>query len=429
MATNVATALIGIADIWVIGQLGNAPAQGAVELGARLLMGILVAFNFLKTATTALTAQSAGRHDETSRLAALLRAGAVALVIGTVLLASKPLIGPLGLDFLEASGAVRTDAARYIDIRFWAAPAWLLNAVAIGWLIGLRRVRTVLVVEVAINVLHVGLDALLVLGLGLGVVGVGYATLASETFKLVLLVGIVLSAARPAALALAAREPTLWRADALGDLFRINRDLFLRTLLLMLATMFFTRAGAQQGAVVLAANAIGFQMFMLSALFLDGFENAAQVLCGEAAGAKDRAEFAALTRAILLRGLAAAAFVSLLYLALGGRIAASFSTDPEVVAVAREHMIWLVLVPLAGVASFVYDGVFVGATWTRAMLGTMAAAAGVYGLLLWLAAPLGNHGLWLAFTAFLIARAIGQALMIPRLAGRTFAPIVARLAS
>jgi MATE family multidrug resistance protein len=92
-------------------------------------------------------------------------------------------------------------------------------------------------------------------------------------------------------------------------------------------------------------------------------------------------------------------------------------------------MIWLVLVPLAGVASFVYDGVFVGATWTRAMLGTMAAAAGVYGLLLWLAAPLGNHGLWLAFTAFLIARAIGQALMIPRLAGRTFAPIVARLAS
>src|SRR3546814_7091760 len=118
----------------------------------------------------------------------------------------------------------------------------------------------------------------------------------------------------------------------------------------MLATMFFTRAGAQQGAVVLAANAIGFQMFMLSALFLDGFENAAQVLCGEAAGAKDRAEFAALTRAILLRGLAAAAFVSLLYLALGGRIAASFSTDPEVLAVAREHMIWLVLVPLAGVA-------------------------------------------------------------------------------
>ncbi|MGJ8536198.1 MAG: MATE family efflux transporter [Parasphingopyxis sp.] len=423
MATNVATALMGIADIWIIGQLGDAAAQGAVEIGARLLMSLLVVFNFLKTATTGLTAQAVGQRNEIEKMAALLRASAIALVIGLLLLATKWLTVPIGLDLLEASGGVRDDAARYIDIRFWAAPAWLLNAALVGWLIGLRRVRAVLAIEVAINLLHVGLGVLFVLGWGWGIVGIAFATLISETGKLALLLLALLPSAKPDALFAAARHRGLWQTGPMGSLFRVNRDLFLRTLLLTFAILLVTRQGAVQGSVILAANAILFQMFMLTALLLDGFENAAQVLCGETIGAQDRSGFDKTVRGILLRGIGTALVLTAIFALASGPIVGSFSTDPEVVATVRRYDIWLLALPLAGVASFVMDGVFVGATWTRAMLVTMAAAFVAYGAMLWLTVSLGNHGLWLSFTIFLLIRAAGQFLLTPRLAARTFAPI------
>lgn len=424
MATNVATALLGIADIWIIGQLGEATAQGAVELGARLLTGLLVIFNFLKTATTGLTAQAVGQRDETEKMAALLRASVIALAIGMMLLATKSLSLPLGLDFLEARDAVRSEAALYIDIRFWAAPAWLLNAVFVGWLIGLRRVRTVLLVEIVVNLLHVGLGTLFVLVWDMGVTGIAYATLISEMSKLAILLFALLPSAKLSALATAARRPDLWAAPRMATLFRVNRDLFLRTLLLTLAIMLITRQGAIQSTNILAANAILFQMFMLTALLLDGFENAAQILCGETIGAQNRKGFDATVRRIMLRGIATALILTGLFALASEPIVASFSTDPAVVATVLSYDIWLLALPLAGVASFVMDGVFVGATWTRAMLGTMAVAFVAYAAMLWLTTPLGNHGLWLSFTIFLIIRAMGQLLMTPRLATSTFAPIV-----
>lgn len=420
MATNVATALIGIADIWIIGQLGDAGAQGAVELGARLLMSLLVVFNFLKTATTGLTAQAVGQRDEAEKIAALLRAAGIALAIGLLLLAAKPWIIPLGLDLLEAGPQVRGDARTYIDIRFWAAPFWLLNAALVGWLIGLRRVRTVLIVEVAINGIHVGLDALLVLVWDYGVTGVAIATLISETAKFGLLAAALFRSVRPTGLVAAMRYPKLWQAGPMAALFKVNRDLFLRTLLLTFAMLLITRQGAIQGATILAANAIIFQLFMFSALLLDGFENAAQVLCGETIGAKDREAFDKTVKRTMVRGIATALLLTAVFAVASGPIVASFSTDPDVAAAARRYDIWLLAIPLAGVASFIMDGIFVGATWTRAMLGTMAAAFAVYALGLWLTQPLGNHGLWLSFTVFLVVRALGQAVMLPRLAKQTF---------
>jgi len=218
-----------------------------------------------------------------------------------------------------------------------------------------------------------------------------------------------------------ARRPEIWSLGKLGELLRLNRDLFGRTVLLMTATVLLTRTGAQQGAVVLAANAILFQLFMLSALLLDGYENAGQVLCGEALGAGRRGEFQRLVRALLAWGAATALVISLAYLAAGASLAASFSTAPDVVAAARSYIVWVVVLPLAGVASFVFDGVFIGCSWTRAMLLSMAAAlAGFVGLLV-LTGPLGNHGLWLAFSLFFVLRAAGQAVQLPGLVRRSFA--------
>ena len=421
MLTNVATALFGLADLWVIGQLGEAEAQAGVEVGAKFMMGLLVVFNFLRTGTIALTAQAAGRADEAAQAQALLRAGALAAIVGVVLLALMPVAIPFGLELLYAKGAVAAEAETYVFIRYWGGVLWLLNAVLVGWLIGRRRVQVVLYVEIAANLIHIGLDLLFVLGFHWGVAGVAIATLLSEAGKLI---AVAIAAARepPAAAALAlARERSTWSAGALSALLRLNRDLFIRTLLLTAAILLITRDGAHEGAVVLAANGIIYQLFILSALILDGFESAAQVLCGEAIGARDRERFDRLVRALLWWGLGFGLLVSFIYYLVGPAFAASFSTDPAVVAASLEYVGWAVLLPVLGVASYVFDGIYVGATWTRAMLATMGAAFAVYALLLLITGPLGNHGLWLSFALFLAARAAGQALLLPRLTRKTFA--------
>lgn len=421
MLTSVATALFGLADMWVVGRLGDAAAQGAVEIGAKLLMSLLIVFNFLRSSTVALTAQAAGRGDEASQAEVLVRAMAAALAIGALLLAAMPLIVPAGLAMFGAHGPLEAVARRYVSIRYWGGVPWLFNAVLTGWLIGRRRVRAVLAVEVGANLLHICLDLALVLGLGFGVAGVAVATLSSETAKLAALAAMTARQAPAArALAVIGRAAT-WSAGELAGLLRLNRDLFGRTLLLMTATVLLTRSGAEQGAVILAANAILYQLFMLSALLLDGYEAAAQVLCGEALGAGRADEFRRLVRAILGWGLATALAITLVYAVGGAQIVASFSTVPAVVAAARTYLGWATALPLLGVASFVFDGVFIGSSWTRAMLIGMAAALAGFVAMLLLARPLGNHGLWLAFSLFFLLRAAGQAVQLPWLMRRSFA--------
>lgn len=421
MLTNVATALFGLADLWVIGQLGEAEPQAGVELGAKFMMGLLIVFNFLRTGTIALTAQAAGRGDSAAQAATLARALGVSLGIGLVLLALKPLIVPWGMELLHARGGMAFEAGVYVGIRYWGGLLWLANVVLTGWLIGRRRVRSVLVIEVGANIAHIALDLAFVLGLGWGVAGVAAATLLSEAAKTAALASVV-AREPPAVEALAAlQKRSTWSRTELAALFRLNRDLFLRTLLLTAAILLLTREGARQGPLVLAANGILYQLFILSALILDGFESAAQVLCGEAVGARDRRRFDALVRALLLWGLAGGALFSLVYAGLGARFAASFSTDPDVVATTLAYAPWAVLLPLLGVSSYVFDGIYIGATWTRALLATMAAASAVYAALLFVAAGLGNHGLWLAFSLFLVARAAAQALLLPRLRRSAFA--------
>jgi MATE family multidrug resistance protein len=420
MLTNVATALFGLADFWVIGQLGEPNAQAGVEIGAKFMMGLLVVFNFLRTGTIALTAQAAGRADGQAQAATLVRALGLAILIGAVLLLLMPLAIPAGLDLLHARGEVAAEARTYVGIRYGGGALWLANAVLVGWLIGRRRVRAVLAVEVAANIAHIALDVAFVLGFGWGVAGVATATLLSEGGKL-LAVAVIAARQPPAALAWSfARRRTTWNRESLGALLRLNRDLFVRTLLLTAAILMLTRAGAFGGPLILSANGILYQLFILSALILDGFESAAQVLCGEAVGARDRKAFERLVRALILWGLAFGAIITLVYAVAGARFAASFSTDPAVIATTLIYYPWAVLLPVIGVTAFVFDGVYIGATWTRALLLTMVAAFAVFGATLLVAGPLGNHGIWLAFTLFLVARAAGQALMLPRLERRTF---------
>jgi multidrug resistance protein, MATE family len=420
MLTNVATALFGLADMWVIGQLGDAAAQGAVELGAKFMMGLLIVFAFLRTATVALTAQAAGEGDHEEQSKILARSVAVALAIGAGLLLVRPWAVSAGLALLEAKGEIAQNARIYIDIRYWAGTAWLLSCALSGWLIGQRRVRVILVIEVAANILHVALDLLFVLWAGWGIAGVATATACSELFKLALLIAAIAREPAASRALAAARWRSTWDGQALRKLFSLNRDLFLRTLLLTAAMALLARSGAQQGPVVLAANGILFQIFMLSSLIVDGFESAAQVLCGEAKGRRDRGRFGIVVRTAFAWAFLTGLVIGTIYFFAGSVLAAGFSTNPDVISTTATYIGWTVLLAILGVFVSVFDGIFVGAGWTHAMVLTMAFAMAVYAGTLHLAALLGNHGVWLAFSLLFVVRALGQLYLLPGLARRDF---------
>ena len=419
MVTNVATALIGVGDMWIVGQLGDAPTQGAVDIGAKLFAALFTVMNFLKTGTTGLVAQAGTRSGARAQAEVLIKGLAVGLTIAAVLLLAKPVLLPLLLDALGAEARVRAAALVYADIRYWSAPAVMANFALVGFLVGRRRMREVLAIEVFYNLLNVALGLWLALGLDWGVAGIGWSSFIAEFAKLAV-AGFVIWRIAGDDIRAALQTGTSISVSALKPFLAVNRDLFLRTVVLMIAIAALTRLSAERGPVVLAANGILYQLFVLAALLLDGFENAAQVLNGERAGEGDRVGFTTFVRAILWRCLGVAAGLALLFAFLGGTITDSFAATPAVAAEARKLWPWLVAIPLAGFAGFVLDGVFVGASWTRGLLGTMIGAAAVYGALLWLTWPLGNDGLWGSFIAFLVLRAIFQLAMMPRLLRRDF---------
>lgn len=413
MLTNVATALIGIGDIWIVGRLGDAPTQGAVDVGARLFAVLFTVMNFLKTGTTGLVAQAGTRSGEAAQAPVLARGLVIGMIIAVLLLMAKPLLMPLGLDALGARNEVRGAAVIYADIRYWTAPGVMLNMALIGYLVGRRQMGAVLVIEVGYNLLNVAFGLLLALQLKWGIAGIGWSSFIAEYAKLVVLAVFVLRGTSGAALLHALRDKAVLHWSEVRPFLSLNRDLFLRTVVLTIALALITRLSAMRGPEVLAANGIIYQLFLFTALLLDGFENAAQVLNGERLGARDRAGFAAYVRALLLRGLAAAALVALFFLIFADPILASFAATDGVARQAQAQAYWLAIIPFAGVASFIFDGVFVGASWTRAMLLSMAGSALVYAAALWLTWPFGNAGLWASFTLFLLVRAALQALLMP----------------
>jgi multidrug resistance protein, MATE family len=356
--------------------------------------------------TTGLVALHSGRGDSAAALLVLLRAGALALLLAGMVALSRPLWQGLGLLLMAPATDIAELAGSYMAIRIWSAPAVLATYAITGWFIGQRNTRWPLVFMVLSNGVNIVLDLWFVFGLGLASDGAALATVIAEYAGLALALYAVW---RQLGRQLPARAlcTDALRLAGMAPLLRNNRDLFLRTLCLLLSFAFFVASGDKLGAATLAANAIMLQLLMLSAFALDGFAYAAEALCGHSAGAGDREGFVEALWGSALWCAASAALISL-SLALGFSALAPLLTGlPEVTAIMQTHAAWLVALPLIAAPAYWLDGVFIGTARTRPMMTTMIVALLLVFLpLWWWSAPLGNHGLWLALTAFNGARGL-----------------------
>jgi MATE family multidrug resistance protein len=411
--SNVTVPLLGAVDTGVVGQLGQAAPIGAVGLGATMLAAIYWVFGFLRMGTTGLTAQALGAGDEAEVAANLSRALLVGLAGGLLLVLLQPLVIGGALVLSPASGEVEALARDYLAIRIWTAPAAIALFGINGWLIGQERTGAVLAVQIGMNGLNVALDLWFVLGLGWGVRGVAAATSIAEVAGLLWGLWLCRAAFRGRA----------WRDRArvlasvpLRRMAAVNRDILIRSLLLEAVFVSVLFQGAAMGDVTLAANQVLMQFLALSAYALDGFAFAAEALVGQAFGARARGALARAVRLAALWGAGIAAGLSLAFLIAGPSVIDLMATAPEVREAARTWLPWAALAPVAGIAAFMLDGVFVGATRTRDMRDMMALAVALYFAALWpLVWAFGNHGLWAALHLSFMARALFLGLRYPAL--------------
>ena len=417
---NVTTPMLGFVGATVIGRLGDAAALGAIALGAVIFDAIFWSFWALRMATAGLTAQAVGARDEREVDRTLARALAAGALAGLALVVLQLPLAAAAFAISGASPAVVEGLSTYFHIRILSAPFVLANYAVLGSVLGRGRTDLGLLLQVAINCVNIALTLALVVGLERGIGGAALATVCAEGAGLLL--GLVLLArlgARPFRVPLAEiRDPA-----ALKRTFAVNADIVVRTLALVAGIVLFSALGARQGDAVLAANAVLWNLFLIGGFFLDGFATAAEALCGQALGARDEADFRRASRLSLRWCLGFGIGVSLLALGGGHAFIDFVSTSEAVRTVAYQYLPLAALAPFVAATPFAYDGIYIGATWTRAMRNLMLAALAAYGatLLLVQALGLGNTGLWLAFLSFLGARGIGQALAYPGLARREFA--------
>ena len=405
--SNISVPLLGMVDTGVTGHLESPAYLGAVAIGATIFGFLYTGMNFLRMGTTGIAAQRYGANDNDGLRVSLGQAVIVALLIAFALIAAHRPIGQLAMNLFGAEDAVESYALEYFSIRIWSAPGTLANFALIGWFIGLQNARVPLLIFLTINVTNILLDLWFVLSLGMKVDGVALASVIAEYSGLLVGLAFATRALRKRA----GHWPLarLFNVRAYAAFFAVNAHLFIRTMALMFTFGFVTAQGARLGGLFLAANAVLLNLQTLTAFALDGIAHAAEALVGKAVGEKRRDAIEQAVRLTLKWSLIFALGFCAIYILVGPLLVRVLTDLPEVRATAMQYLPWLIVSPLVSVWSFLYDGVYIGATRAKAMRDIMVVSTIAVFLPAWyLLQGYGNHGLWLAFTLFMASRGIGM---------------------
>ena len=411
--SNATVPILGAVDTGVVGQMGLAAPIGAVGIGAVILSTIYWVLGFLRMGTTGLVAQARGAGDLGETGALFMRGMIIAIAGGVFFLVFQAALFAGAFWLSPASDEVETLAREYLTIRIWGAPATIALYVVTGWLIAVERTRGVLVLQLWMNGLNIALDLWFVLGLGWGVEGVAIATLIAEWTGLALGLWLCREVFR-------GRQWRNW--GRIFDPVRIRRmasvngDILIRNLVLTVSFTTFLFLAADLGDVTLAANQVLLQFLEITAFALDGFAFAAEALVGKAVGAKSRRD---IRRAAILSsqwGVGGAILLFFVFWLGGPYLIDLMSKSPDVREEARAFLLWAAVAPVLGIASWMLDGVYFGATWTRAMRWAMLQSVAIYVVALLVLVPMfGNHGLWMALMVLNVARAITLGWRYPKL--------------
>ena len=408
IVANVTIPLLGLLDTAIAGHLGSAAYIGAVAVGAMMFNLIYFSFGFLRMSTSGLTAQHYGRGDREGAVKVLRDSLAVAALIGVAVIVLQWPLQWLLLRVIGASPQVASLASRYFFLCVWGAPPILMMMAVKGWLLGMQDSRGPMLISITVNVVNTVVSLVAVYALDMGFMGIAAGTLASEFLGLAY--SLMLLWRRFPEHASMLWRGRWWPLDVSRRYFTVSGDIFVRSFLLTLVHLAMVSLGARSGDLVLAVNSLMLQLNTFYAYFMDGIAFAGEALVGKYYGAGNSTQLRRCIRSLFLWGTVLAVVFTAAY-SFPHEIFSVLTSEQSVVDLSLDYRWWIAALPLAGMAAFVWDGVFIGLTRSRGMLLAVAVATALFfALNALLPATLGNHRLWAAFTAYLSARGLTQTL-------------------
>ena len=414
VVSNITVPLLGLVDLAMMGHLDDPLYIGAIALGSIIFSLIYSGFGFLRMGTTGFTAQAFGAKLNHEISFVLYRSLAVAFGLAVLLILLQYPIQWLAFKLLDGSEEVKILAREYFYIRILAAPATLGLYALHGWFLGMQNAKIPMILAIIINSVNIILNLVFIIGLKMTSDGVAMATVIAQYSGLVL--ALIFLSAKYKNYLRRFKLKLIFSAKALRQFFIVNSDIFIRTILLISALVFFTSMSARISDDILAVNTLLFQFFFIFSYFADGFAFAGESLAGKAKGAGDSVILRKTVSHLFYWGWGASILFSLLF-AFGLKPLLWVMTDnEELINLAMEYKWWIILLPVASGAAFIWDGIYVGVTASTAMRNTMIVAT----IFIFLPSYyltinfFGNHSLWLALTLFMMSRGFLLWYMAPK---------------
>lgn len=405
--SNITVPLLGLVDVSIVGHLGSATYIGAIAVGGMLFSMIYWIFGFLRMGTSGLTAQAYGRRDLAEVILLFVRSVGIAFGLALLLIMLQYPILKVAFTLIDATPAIKDLASLYFRICIWGAPAVLGLYSFAGWFVGMQNSRFPMYIAITQNVVNIAASLFFVFIWNRGVAGVAMGTLVAQYAGLLM-----------ASLLWYGYYRRLWQKlnwkmltdyEAMRSFFILNRDIFFRTLCLVAVTTYFTSRGAEQGDIILAVNTLMMQLFTLYSYIMDGFAYAGEALTGRYVGAHNQADLRRMIRTLFAWGVGLALAFTLLYGIGGSSFLGLLTNEQEVLNASSDYFYWVLAIPLAGMAAFLWDGIYIGATASRQMLYSMLVASVSFFILQRIfQQQMGNHALWMAFIAYLFLRGLVQ---------------------
>ena len=402
--SNLSVPLVALVDSAVVGRLPHAYQLGAVAVGGTIYTLLVWVFGFLRMGSTGFAAQAAGRKDQCGLQQVLIQGLLLAGLLAVLLIALAEPIFALALTLMQPSEELHQVAQQYFFIRLWGLPAALATHALAGWFLGAQNARAAFWMLVICNLLNIVLDVWFVFGLHWQVAGAARASVIAEWSGVGL--GLFLAARVAGKIKWQQILPRLKVWQSWQALLSVNRDILIRSLALQGVFFMVTVQGTRLGDATVAANALLLNGLMICSYALDGLAHALEALTGHALGAKDRIALRRALLLVLLYSLAASLIFAVLFSLFGHYFIALQTDQTAVQAAAQPYLIYLAVLPLVAVWSYVLDGLFIGATQARAMRNAMLLAVLTCLPVAWLLQRFENHGLWLAFLLFMLLRAV-----------------------
>ena len=409
IVSNITVPLLGLVDVTIVGHLGATAYIGAIAVGGLLFNILYWNFGFLRMGTSGLTSQAYGRKDKEAEIRVLVQAVSVGLFSALAMLILQYPIERLAFRLLDTSAEVEQYAVTYFRICIWGAPAVLAQYGFTGWFIGMQNSRYPMYIAIVMNVINIVCSSCFVFLFGMKVEGVALGTVVAQYSGVMMAWGLWFYNYKEL------RGRITFKGSlqliAMRRFFAVNRDIFLRTLCLIGVTTFFTSTGARQGDVILAVNTLLMQLFTLFSYIMDGFAYAGEALSGRYVGACNLVQLKRAVKALFGWGIGLSLVFTLLYGIGGENFLGLLTNDTIVIETAGHYFYWVLAIPLAGFAAFLWDGILIGATATRFMLWAMLVASGSFFVIYYcFSGTTNNHMLWLAFLVYLALRGIMQTL-------------------